>query len=333
MNRASAVSIMSGLNWGGNNGAPANRSPSGGFITSHHQKLKNFFGQRPPSELISTHLVDYFPTAPNEKKILSKSVRQNVRKSMMRRESAYGLPTGKTSWDASRDSQSLHGLGVSRFSVSSMGSSHRASIDTVPPLPTKDHNFARRSEEHDADQSRPSMQRHVSSSSVPPSINVDSDDEDDSQSVTSSATRKTKKDRSSSRLSVWSQSKSNRDSDSTSLLTVEEITEDLEKRRMSQASWPPEQASELASIGDAGGNGESGHAAGSSSLDISGDSLSASDLSAEDAIIEEDDESSEDDDDDEIEQDEEEEEEEDEDDDAPADVPQTVTTTTSEWYC
>ena len=335
MNRASTVSIMSGLNFGfGNNSAgasqPQARSPSANFIQSNHQKLRHFFGQRPPSELINTHLVDYFPNAASEKKHLSKAVRNNVRKSMMRRNSSFGGGSlaggtaGKTSWDASRDSLSLQGLGLSRFSMSSAGST-RGSIDAVPPLPIKDgvNMMSRFSEDYDASPTnRPALQSQSSSASVTPSIVLDSDDEDgnDGQSVSSAQTRKTgRKSRPSSRLSVWSQSKSNKDSDNASLLTVDEITEDLEKRRLSRASWAPGTAAELAGLGDISGDSADSDAAASSNLGVL-DEVQEGDSTEED-IAEEDE--------DDLEEEDEEDEEEDQATSAiDPDVPQTVTTTT-----
>lgn len=348
MNRASTVSIMSGLNWGFGSGGsaqagtsqPQARSPSANFIQSNHQKLKHFFGQRPPSELINTHLVEYFPNAASEKKILSKAVRNNVRKSMMRRNSSFGGSLaggliGKTSWDASRDSQNLQGLGLSRFSMSSAGStSARGSIDVVPPLPTKDgaglsaNMMSRFSEDYDSlPAGRPSLQSQHSSASVTPSIVLDSDEEDnnDTQSLSSVQTRKTgRKSRPSSRLSVWSQSRSNKDSDNASLLTVDEITEDLEKRRLSRASLLPN-AAELAGLGDISGDSTESEAAASSNLGIL-DEVQEGDSTEEDVEGDE-----------EEEDDDEEDEEEEEDDEAgegtatsaiDPDVPQTVTTTT-----
>ncbi|BGP32113.1 ATP binding [Rhodotorula toruloides] len=53
------------------------------------RKLRNFFGQRPPSELITTHLTEYFPLGlrggqgdKSERRLLSKQVRASIRKSM-----------------------------------------------------------------------------------------------------------------------------------------------------------------------------------------------------------------------------------------------------------
>ncbi|KNZ44308.1 hypothetical protein VP01_92g13 [Puccinia sorghi] len=108
-NRASVVSVMSGLmidpsrhseplppdyqaslqqhsNIDNNNNNQAAMSMAGGaaggervssLLASGRGKLRNFFGHRPPSEIISNHLVDYFPSVEN-KKHLSKTVRQSV---------------------------------------------------------------------------------------------------------------------------------------------------------------------------------------------------------------------------------------------------------------
>lgn len=71
MNRASTVSVLSGL--GVPVGSPPT-SPGGTKSTSATSasfgKLRNFFGHRPPSELITTHLPEYFPFA--DKKVLKK---------------------------------------------------------------------------------------------------------------------------------------------------------------------------------------------------------------------------------------------------------------------
>lgn len=258
-----------------------------------------------------------------------------MRKSMLRRNSSFNPAlsvAGKTSWDA--DNQ---GLGVSRFSISSAGSNNRDSIDTVPPLPSKDGRIlaSRFSEDYDASPTRPPMLGHLSASSAAPSISIDSDDEDsnDTRSISSGMTRRTtRRDRPSSRLSVWSHSKSNKDSDTASVLTVEEITEDLEKRRLSRASWAGEHNSDLAGLGDESGDGTGSEAASTGRYDISDETVDGGSLRSE--IIEEEDEDAEDD-DDEAENDEEEEDEEEEDEDededvedeeaADLDVPQTVT--------
>lgn len=94
-NRASTVSIMSSLGVpGAVEPAPPTDSARSSTIdnaTSRSKKMYNFFGHRPPSELISNHLADYFPSA--RKRDLEKTVRQ----SMMRlsQGQAQGLAVGQ----------------------------------------------------------------------------------------------------------------------------------------------------------------------------------------------------------------------------------------------
>ena len=79
-NRASTVSIMSGLGVPGavdpSPSSNTTRSPSSGTAPSKTKKMYNFFGHRPPSELISNHLSEYFPSA--RKRDLEKTVRQSM---------------------------------------------------------------------------------------------------------------------------------------------------------------------------------------------------------------------------------------------------------------
>ncbi|KAH8806763.1 STE/STE11 protein kinase [Flagelloscypha sp. PMI_526] len=83
--RASAISILSGLGVRDPELALASPSPIPTPPSSGHGesriggKLRNFLGQRPPSELITDHLQDYFPGA--QKKILDKT--RNSRQSLM----------------------------------------------------------------------------------------------------------------------------------------------------------------------------------------------------------------------------------------------------------
>ena len=95
MNRASTISILSGL------GAAASSSSKQSSRDSSQQKspaassmipkkARNFFGQRPPSELISSHLADYFPST--EKRVLERTARRSL----------YGRPS--TSLQSKRDS-------------------------------------------------------------------------------------------------------------------------------------------------------------------------------------------------------------------------------------
>lgn len=113
MNRASTISVMSGLgvpapaeaepylgrssfspgrpthlsayaqgptaspSHAGETSAPSSRSPSAGsFLVNRGRKMYNFFGHRPPSELISNHLAEYFPKV--QKKVLERTARNSM---------------------------------------------------------------------------------------------------------------------------------------------------------------------------------------------------------------------------------------------------------------
>ena len=79
------------------------------FRGSTTKRIRNFFGQRPPSELISSNLSEYFPG--HEKGVLEETVRNSIRRS-----ARFG-PNGR------------------RLSVSTT-SSYGSSMKDVPPLPS-----------------------------------------------------------------------------------------------------------------------------------------------------------------------------------------------------
>ncbi|KAJ6630840.1 hypothetical protein B0H10DRAFT_1774199 [Mycena sp. CBHHK59/15] len=94
-------------------------------------KLHNFFGQRPPSELITDHLTEYFPMT--DKKVLARTARQ----SMIFRANTRPKRDSTASWNPSLPS---------RFSSSTQGSAQRTSMSSPrtsfsshapppPPLP------------------------------------------------------------------------------------------------------------------------------------------------------------------------------------------------------
>ncbi|KAJ9095198.1 hypothetical protein QFC19_007653 [Naganishia cerealis] len=154
LNRASMSSVMSalGVNVGSAPSLPAlpftqeslhpsppatttaPKSPSSGsFLASRGRKMYNFFGHRPPSELISTHLADYFPSAKR------KDLERGYRNSMLRFGNADGSAAGgnsstttsaaggvgdsnRASYASSRTS-SLENQLPSRFSIASSSSS------------------------------------------------------------------------------------------------------------------------------------------------------------------------------------------------------------------
>ncbi|KAF8610126.1 Pkinase-domain-containing protein [Ceratobasidium sp. AG-I] len=264
MDRASTISIMSGL--GADHilnqplspgGAPSIRSPSSNsFLSGGHKKLRNFFGQRPPSELITSHLPEFFPST--SKKVLQRTARNSMlRANSSKRDSrmsAMGAPSVRMSFQAPSKS---------RFSTSSAGSN-------LLPYATRHSSSPPRSSMGSA----PSINDNASiTAMLPPRMSVETDD---GQSIdistddgaTTDDTESTKRsldhtlpplpvlgaslgDSLSAGLSAdWlSRSESNaakrmsyqsmrgRDkSDTASLLTLDEITAEVESRRQSMYS-------------------------------------------------------------------------------------------------
>ena len=90
MNRASTVSVLSGL---GMQVSSPPTSPGGTTLKSPRLgKLRNFFGHRPPSELITNHLQEYFPFT--DRKVLNRTARNSV----MRKRQTMGLSGGGAQW-------------------------------------------------------------------------------------------------------------------------------------------------------------------------------------------------------------------------------------------
>ncbi|KAJ1024835.1 hypothetical protein NDA16_002875 [Ustilago loliicola] len=119
MKRASTVSIMSGLGVGPFSSSHSNHSSSHASsnnhrdstkadgklsakkeakqvsptsITSKPSKIRNFFGQRPPSELINTNLADFFPSTD------SKALQRTARRSIYGRASASTRSKRNSTW-------------------------------------------------------------------------------------------------------------------------------------------------------------------------------------------------------------------------------------------
>jgi len=230
--RASSISILSGLGVPDPEKALEPPSPtSGRFSPSAHakrpSKLRNFFGQRPPSELITNHLTEYFPNT--EKKVLKRTARHSM---MRRRESiaSYNQPS-------------------SRFSSSTQGSggrksfSPRSSISTLPP-PVPDKPVSSYDKEDlprmslSTDDGR-SVDLHLDTiepmpQRIPFPTNGSPENSDGAklhrQRPVSKAMSTTSK-----RLSYMTELRSKRDrSDTASLMTVDEITAEVEKGRVSK---------------------------------------------------------------------------------------------------
>ena len=231
MKRASTISIMSSL--GVEPAQAPTHSPSSASFLSSGRKLRNFFGQRPPSELIATHLTEYFPKA-EKNKLLSKQVRESMRKSIVRRDSQYSVVD--TSWEKAPDRYSLNPATQSRFSGSS-GGSIRSSVQQASAVADRDYpttppRFGG---------ARSLADNQSIRSSAPPSIleppdeSAEDDDGADTRSIAKSVASKSSRRSKSSRMSGWDGR--SKDSDSASMITVDEVTAELETRRKSLASY------------------------------------------------------------------------------------------------
>lgn len=299
MNRASTVSIMSGLGAGalmamvaaGQSVGNAHSSPAGssarggarspvevnsdregrtdgsqkpgsGSLVALPRKTRNFMGQRPPSELISNHLADFFPAT--EKRVLERTARKSI----------YG-----------RASTSLRSS--KRDSTWSFRGGATGEDSTPPPLPTKtghENDFRRGAAKDPTSMSSPpvasapTLPSVVSGSSlddwsksIQQSVNGSSNSRleipDGSQYASRPRNSRQTSDHSSARVSLestrsrksygshlravrgpssmsggfTSSSASHRPastlndrSDAASMLTVDEITQEVESRRLSQ---------------------------------------------------------------------------------------------------
>ena len=256
MKRASSVSILSGLGVKIPDKLPETpASPTSQSSASPTKslkkgsKLRNFFGQRPPSELITNHLAEYFPFT--EKKVLERTRRQ----SMMRQGGAPGR----------RDSIISFTMPASRFSVSTLGSqrSPRMSVASSASATAVDHSSAveadaksllsasdagaydppRLSLSTDDGHSVDLSTEGLSPPPVPATMNphllppVAFPSESLSESVglaDSNARASRRMSTASKRMSYITELRSKRDrSDTASLMTVDEITAEVESRQES----------------------------------------------------------------------------------------------------
>ncbi|THH17820.1 hypothetical protein EW146_g3073 [Bondarzewia mesenterica] len=259
MKRASSISVLSDL--GVRDPEKALESPSSptqpssaGKQTSSFikgpSKLRNFFGQRPPSELITNHLSEYFPFT--EKRVLERTARHSM------------LRAGGLGGFGKRDSTASFAP-PSRFSVSTLGSqrrsSHRTSASSIPPpvpdksssrasmmtvddpprvsLSTDDGHSVDLNSEEAAAASKITNKRFSQAHLLPP---VDISFESFSESMNSltggqlGSRRPSTRPLStaSKRMSYVKELRSKRDvSDTASIMTVDEITAEVESRRES----------------------------------------------------------------------------------------------------
>ncbi|KAI0636887.1 hypothetical protein C8Q77DRAFT_530585 [Trametes polyzona] len=256
MKRASSVSILSGLgvplpppkNGTAEPEALNSASPTKSFMKGP-SKLRNFFGQRPPSELITTHLAEYFPFT--EKKVLERTRRQ----SMMRQSGVPGRRDSILSFNMPSQSRfSVSTLGSQR-TTSPRGSMSSSSMTAVerPPSPsysTAEYDGLRPSVDEPPRLSLSTDDGHSVNLTVPdgsppsqpanphllPPVAFPSESLSESLNLSDSqgSIRSSRRlsTASSKRMSYITELRSKRDrSDTASLMTVDEITAEVESRQ------------------------------------------------------------------------------------------------------
>ncbi|KAF8892559.1 hypothetical protein BD779DRAFT_1194666 [Infundibulicybe gibba] len=260
--RASSISILSGLGVRDPEKALDPPSPTHASHLSpavHNakrpSKLRNFFGQRPPSELITTHLTEYFPFT--EKKVLERTARH----SMMLMRSNTQSSGHSTRRDSSASWNPPPPL-PSRFSTSTQGSQNTVKSPTSasfppaisslhPPRPDSEEPGEEiprmslstedgQSVELEVDEPEPQSPTH---SAAPPQLlpPIPFPGESFSESLesitgTPGPSRPVSRTASirSHRMSYMTEFRNKRDrSDTASLMTVDEITAEVESRRES----------------------------------------------------------------------------------------------------
>lgn len=248
--RASALSILSDL--GVNNPERALESPTSATMappvpSKKPSKLRNFFGQRPPSELITTHLTEYFPFT--EKKVLERTARH----SMMMRVNTTSRRDSTASWQPplpSRFSSSTQGSqtmtrGSSSPTRTSFSSARRLTGqfdnesmisvgDDIPrvSLSTEDGESLDLQDDDD-DIPSPSVPSELAPVPFPSDSFSDAEDGAVGRRVSRVGYRSmSNASRASRRMSYMTELRSKRDiSDTASLMTVDEITAEVESRR------------------------------------------------------------------------------------------------------
>ncbi|WVQ75733.1 hypothetical protein IAR50_005363 [Cryptococcus sp. DSM 104548] len=221
LNRASMTSVMSGLGVPNVEAPPSPsnaRSPSSSTPSYKKKSMYNFFGHRPPSELISSHLTDYFPGA-------KKRDVEKARHSLLR------LSTGpKARWQDQEDMPGVvpqkEGEAVSEAAPS--GNRRGPRISQPPSLPPFE-------PQDSLSDSLQAFSPRGTSHPRPKSIRMRKNSSSSSTGFGNAARR----------MSVLSQLRKNRDkSDTASLLTVDEITAEVENRRASMVGVPGIQVGE-----------------------------------------------------------------------------------------
>jgi mitogen-activated protein kinase kinase kinase len=261
-NRASTVSVMSGLGVPMADMPPSPsiaRSPSSSSFLPTRKKMYNFFGHRPPSELISSHLAEYFPSA--KKRELEKTVRH----SMLRLSSGGGLGPRRGSIapsiaDSRRSIEALVGPSPPRKngrpgSRGNLASPPTASIpeetetgveERLPRVSVSNDGGEVIRASIDGESEDESVASIESRPPLLPPFETGGESFADSlqafgprirpKSIT--ASRRGSTGSTKSRMSMLSQIRRNRDrTDTASLLTVDEITAEVENRRASTITF------------------------------------------------------------------------------------------------
>ncbi|KAF8636498.1 hypothetical protein AX17_003313 [Amanita inopinata Kibby_2008] len=263
--RASTISVLSGLgvrdperaleppspkSGATGRSSPATLSPN----ARRPSKLRNFFGQRPPSELITNHLTEYFPFT--EKKVLERTARNSMMlKSGTRRDSSASfippLP--------SRFSSSTQGSGITlpnspRASISSVtpsppekastsSTSHypqiQAKVENVPRMSLSDEDGRVVPLDTEAEIREPVKKAALEPQLLPPIPFPSESFSESLQNFTAGSGQRSSRPSSramsiaSRRMSYMTELRSKRDrSDTASMVTVDEITAEVESRRV-----------------------------------------------------------------------------------------------------
>ncbi|TXT13453.1 hypothetical protein VHUM_00820 [Vanrija humicola] len=241
---ASTLSILSSLHVHGVEGSPSqaasSTSPSGGGVASKPKWMYSFRGQRPPSELISSHLAEYFPAV--KKKELEKTVRQSMLRLSHGQSDRLGMAIASPRSSVENvSSPNRMGRPASTRTVSST---------TTPAAIPEEGEITSDAARRPAVDGEAGQQQGFARDSHPPLLPpfestgeslVDSLQEYSPAplSVRPAAVRQRRGSSGSnmSRISILSSIRRNRDrSDTASLLTVDEITAEVENRRASMGT-------------------------------------------------------------------------------------------------
>lgn len=234
MNRASTVSIMSGLGVVEPPSPGTSRSPSSGSFLTKSKKMYNFFGHRPPSELISNHLSEYFPSA--KKKELEKTLRH----SMVR----MSLGPGSIKRVSIAPSEKFE---VSLPKLERISPKRMSRAVASPPASTipeeAEEEIPRVSITHEED---PPLLSAFEPSKESLSESLQAYSPTPQQKRRSTLMRRGSAGSGKSRRSMLSQLRRNRDrSDTASMLTVDEITREVENRRASTITFDESEEEEV----------------------------------------------------------------------------------------